>query len=388
MKEEIFEKPLIAHEVLVKYIKGETDEQTEQQIEATKNDHPTYELLLNLIDKYKHHYAESDSSTQETECISLSAIEELLLQIFSKDLNPQESQKVINGLLNSADFYQRFISKLDESVPFFEAAPLPEMDDVEIPSDETIVAKIVSGQRPSNSGSQRRSILVPTVQKLLSKIGQWLHWLVRNPASGGLVAATLILAIVLPLIFRGDDGTGFVYDDRVPYHFEPIKKDILRGMRSQGVPETSNKLDQLYARFLEGMLEYKDLNYDQAITILEKIQPEIESLEKTAQDELSMRIIRDYYFYSGLSHLALAQSEESADTNQSIHLRRAIENLDKAKTIETGSDLDDDQAFYFLGVAYGLTEQYKRAVSELRNVSSESSFYKESVQLINQWSKK
>lgn len=206
------------------------------------------------------------------------------------------------------------------------------------------------------------------------------------------VLASLILIFLLIgsyLTFQNirneDILSRIIYDEQLPFEFVPATVSFRSGLASS---EDTLELDKFKNRFLEAMLEYKDRNYRRAIEMLEPLNGTANTILKNATEQKVLSLMRDYYFYFGVSHFALAQSKVR-DLSEEIkrnHLAEAVKLLSVSEKIANTRQLDlPGRDTFFLSLAYGLIGRHSTAVTGLKNIQPASQYYKESLQLIHKW---
>lgn len=205
-------------------------------------------------------------------------------------------------------------------------------------------------------------------------------------------AAVAVLVIVVSgfLIFKStqqpDVLAGIRYDEQVPYAFAPQFGVAFR--TPSGEREDDLKLAQFYNRFLAAMTEYKNLNYTGAVELLASLQSYPQQLPTTALNDTVLAIVRDYYFYSGASHLALARSHrvQLDTTERQRHLEAAIASLSQSLKLAQEHRLPEvDREHYFLGLAYGFMGNAEEAIFQLKRLQPESPYYETSQKLVKRW---
>lgn len=241
----------------------------------------------------------------------------------------------------------------------------------------TIFADIIEERRPASS-------LQSLLDKLLSPGS-------IAPAKWAF-AAVVMFAIVggsywmLRESQQNDFLASIHFDDRVPYAFESPFGSSLR--RPSEAREDDVELDRFYDRFLAAIAAYRSLNYSRANEILEPLRPCAERLLTHAANDTVIAIVRDYYFYFGVSHLALAQSQrvQLNEAARQHHLETAIGLLERSVTLAVQQDFNDNSRdHYFLGLAYGLSGKEDNARRQLEKMKPGSQFFGDSQKLLDQW---
>jgi len=203
------------------------------------------------------------------------------------------------------------------------------------------------------------------------------------------VAALVIVAggfLMFKNIRQPDLLAGIQYDEQVPHTFAPRFGVAFR--TPSGAREDDLKLEQFYNRFLAAMTAYKNLNYASAIESLTLLQSYPQQFLANVVSDTVLSMARDYYFYFGASHLALARSNRvQLDTAaRQRHLETAITLLSQSLTLAQEHRLPEvDREHYFLGLAYGFAGNVEQAIFQLNRLQPESSYYETSQKLLKRW---
>lgn len=212
---------------------------------------------------------------------------------------------------------------------------------------------------------------------------------VRRAPSWAVVLVVLLLAFSSYWILVHEQqnnvfATG-AYDEEVPFPYRP--DGHLRGASED--PSVFNLQAVFFDRFQIAMLEYKDLEYRNAVHEFEKLQSDAAWLEASAGQSEAFVLLKDYYFYWGVSHFALARNQvDLGEQHHKQQLTMAIQRLSKADELSQTHQLgDNDRINYFLGLAYGFDGQRERAVKYLKMVSPNNSSFQNLSKFISKWSK-
>ncbi|MGH7599640.1 MAG: hypothetical protein ACREOI_25065, partial [bacterium] len=205
------------------------------------------------------------------------------------------------------------------------------------------------------------------------------------------IAALVIVAggyLMFKSAQQPDLLAGIQYDEQVPYAFTPQFGVALRTPSEER--EDDLRLERFYNRFLAAMTEYKNLNYAGAVELLTSLQLQAQQLLAPAVNDTVLAIVRDYYFYSGASHLALARRHrvqlDAAERQR--HLEAAIALLSQSLALAQEHRLPEvDREHYFLGLAYGFMGNAEQAIFQLSRLTPESPYYEMSQKLVKHWAK-
>lgn len=207
----------------------------------------------------------------------------------------------------------------------------------------------------------------------------------RLSIAAGLIFVTLISGYLF--LVHQKPSRPYTFDEAVPYAYIP---QIQRMRNSQIRSEIENILPKpLYDNFLSAMLEYKDLNYNRVLEILEKDILEVRKLDPSQDKEIN-KFRGNFHFYFGLSHLAISRSDRFglAHDQRISHLVKASEFLAEAEKIsQLNGQRSSDKESFFLGLAFGFSGHFDKATSKLGLIRTESPFYRDSRYFIEKWSR-
>jgi len=169
---------------------------------------------------------------------------------------------------------------------------------------------------------------------------------------------------------KKDFWSQYCYDDQVPYEY-PEKTDFV--LRS-----SNNETDVFKNNFDIGMLKYKECNYLDAIGYWQVKEQEVEKLQESLENEESLSLLRDYYFYYGVSCFAAARSTQKplSEEKQKNAYQKSSQLLSTSKKLTTEHQLDHlDRDLYYLALATGFSGNANSALSILQKIAQDSPFY-------------
>ncbi|MFQ5677465.1 MAG: hypothetical protein ACE5G1_16370, partial [bacterium] len=313
-------------------------------------------------------------------------LEELLLRYFSGTLTAQDAQRFMDALLFSPMFFRRLFVKLDEANPELEADKLGDKEAIEIKTDDEVVAAAV---RLVKRGGEKGGLVVTGGRGgFLNIIDNLIDLLSKVPSYAFGIVLVAIIAVAGYAIFNKIAENRFYaqfdYTSKVPY--EPLASSIRAGAAlGQDDPQFGAVVDQ----FEIGLGHYLAWDYRPAIEIFQRIASGTEFSELSGLAPDRGVFWRDFYFYFGVSHLALFTSERSelSEQEKQAQLSAAIANLSNARSLVKEFGLaKGDRELYFLGLAYGLAQQTGKAIELLQQIGAESGFYADSQSLVRRWS--
>ena len=191
-------------------------------------------------------------------------------------------------------------------------------------------------------------------------------------------AVAIVMALVIqftPLLEKPADQL-WQRDMKVPYEYRPGDS-----FRSAGTPSAKNTADSLAGQLQRGinrsMGAYNQPNYALMLQNMAQLEAAAAHLrgQLSAQDTAAAMILRDYEFYYGVSRLARARTQIT-DLDPKYReqlLREAVTNISLALDLAAVyGKTDTDKEHYFLGLAYGFSGQFSRAVEALEKVTDVS----------------
>ncbi len=375
----------LPHHCIVDYLRDTGSPEDRTRIQTLRASDPGAELFLNIIDESRHQATiGSHASSKQTISINFTQMDELLLRIFSGNATSEDSQRFIDALLFAPVFYQRLLAKLPLVTPGLVMAETPEMAGIEMLPDEQILSERIVKKRPSNGES---GALALVAADLKDGVVEWWSWLVAHPAIATAGAAILVMIVLMPAavnMFGADPFAKYVYDDKIPYEYRAV---IFRTPSEENGPVSDFK--KFHRQFQMAMGDYMVRHYEQAIVRLENLLPLVRRLTAEGNSPEAAQNFRDYYFYLGVSHLAMARSRNSEMTSETreTHGHRAVEHLVQGRTFAERMQLNQlDRETYFLGVAYGFTGQNELGEQELSRIDTESEFNDDAISLMRVWS--
>lgn len=371
-------KPKLDHRFIVAYLKGKAGNDALSQITKIKDRYQEYTLLFDLIDRVKHTIENIGRSDETGKSIfSFSEIDDLIIQILAGGIDPDLALTFMNALENSPDFYERILFRLQSLETRIEGEEVAELDQVQMKSDDEILDTI---QSQVKRGGRFRNVFQSTWNKLID--------LTKNsgpmPRYAFVVPVIAIVTVLVLTIFnRSGDEEHFLFDNSVPIAFQPTAVTRLRGLSVRS--ELRKDFDAFHNQFIEGMLYYEDLEYLQAVRILEPLQGKADQFQKTLTDTLAMSVVRDYYFYTGVTYLAVSRTkiDEVHTSIKKQSLMNAEQFLIKSSELTDRYDLKlVDREKYFLGLVYLLSGDRDSLIKCINQISESSPFYQEGGKLI------
>lgn len=380
-------KQEIKHEEFSAYLRGELNAELQESIEKIHNENPVYHLLFELIEKVK---SSTGPEPPEEPTISFSRIEQLLERLFSGEFDETDAQQFYFGVLQSPLFYKRILDQLQFAIPELSQEPDPDLANVEMKSDEAILAEVFNSQQTEEDEIQKQTVQ-PKFKpgRLFDSIKNFVRIPRFSPrfafAATGFVAIIILFVFGYNSIFKSNNYYPYLSENRVPYEYD---SSTFRGAE-QDMNATDDALLFSFIRdFKNGVGYYMVREYESAIYIFENLESSLPILEAKDSEGKYTTYFRDLHFYNGLSHLAVASKKETGKTEKSKQLEAAIISLERATSTLAKYKLNNaDREAYYLGLAYGLNGQRHLATDQLASINQESQFYDESRTLLKKWGK-
>lgn len=375
--------PAVTHRQFVSYLLNLDKTETLETIKDLRQEDTVIDLLFALLEDLKQYVQDQHPPQAKVAAVSFSEIEELLLRLYSGNYNPKEAQRFVQALKTSPRFYHRVLAKLRQLAWVSEVADIPEMHEVQIKSDEDILADYIL---PSAYRQTRTQVTAPEKKpkNILDKLKS-LHF-PPNPVPKYAVALAVLLALVIftPNIFLNLQKQGLFDQYLIPAEYEG---STLRA----GSPVSDADADErnFSNRFELSMADFLTGNYLAAIENFHSMEKVAEEFESKDPDERGLpRLLRDYYFFYGYSHLAVAKPGiiDFNRKDEKYHLQEAMRLISSAKTIAQQFNLDKmDRETYFLALANGLIGRNRTAIEQLQQITPESNYLRKANRLIQEW---
>ncbi len=400
--------PALPHAELAAHIRNKRVAAPNPRIAKLQREEPAYQTLFDLIALCQTQQPSQRPAPPQEYPQTFFELEELLSRVYSGAATAEESGQILSGLLASPVFYQRVLAKLETLAPQAAWEEAEALEGIAIKSDAEIM-EIMTQTTPSPIADRQRQ---PNPVRLwIDDFVEGVHRITAREPAGALVwqmPATFIAGTVQAVAQALDFITGhrvlafgaplalfafmfffnektehdfYTYDDRAPYDYDS-------GTRGPSEPAAADSLlIDFKGRFKLAMSDYMLRDYPRALQILEGLQPNIAALSSHTSNENFAALMRDYYFYTGVSHFAWSRSKRFKQ-NREHHAEQAVYWLARADSLtQAGPMPQSEREAFFLGLAYGFAEQKDKALAVLRKIPSTSFFYQQSIERINEWSK-
>lgn len=210
-------------------------------------------------------------------------------------------------------------------------------------------------------------------------------WIPIGKAPAYVLATIFIMLLSIGIYQKFASKYPFNFDENVPCQYT---QSGLRGGSDnyQKFSPYNNFVNQ----FLIGISYYVSNDYVNAIDSWKKMDSTAQNFARQTSNEKFQLASRDYYFFRGVSHLALSVSEndklELSEQKRKSHLNEAINFLLKANELISLNKFDnEDREIYHLGIAFGLSGQKEFALEQLNKLKPESQYFENGKKYIKQW---
>lgn len=366
-------------------IKAYLNKEIASEITDIREKDPVYKLLFELIDQTRESYPEFGKISEIDIPTSFSAIENMISEIVAGTAQEQQVNRFLSGLQQSSIFYERTLVNLTQLAPVISDEPVPELDSVVMQNDE----KLLTDMGIIATGVQDESLQF-SEKKALEKnwLKDWTRGLIQSLkpvpryAYALAAAACIVIAIFISRDFLRGKGpfTEFVWDDHVPNEY-----DVSSFRGGDDVSEDDPQIRYFVNQFKLGMSDYVICNYAGAIETFKNIEPYAQEFLSPNNPTIDISMVREYYFYFGLSYLALGRSNHVSNQERQQYLEDSINKLLSLRALISSFELKPyDKENYFLGLAYWFSGNEIKAKSELKKISGQSEFYNKSLEILTQ----
>ncbi|MEK7729331.1 MAG: hypothetical protein AAB354_13035 [candidate division KSB1 bacterium] len=373
-------RPTLPHAEVAALINGHR-ERDEYVLSALQQEEPVYQTLFELIALcQKQAHRTRPEPRHDNAPQTFFGIEQLLLRIYAGNATSEEAAQLLGGLQNSPIFYRRLLTKLEALTPELVWEEAEALEGITIKSDEEVLALVRMASDPVEPrepwGARTWQALAAVMLGVLHASAQVMDFLLGHRAIAvGLPLLLIASLTVFQIGFGADDFT-----ERTPYDYQG---PILRGSSYSDAADL--QFIDFSDTFLSAITDYLLRDYSTALQKFESLEPQAAALHSNLKHEKYASLLRDYYFYAGLSHFALSHKKSFFRGENRAHAAQAVMWLARADSLAQGRDFPERET-YFLGLAYDCNNQRAQAISELKKIPAHSEFYAESGARIKEWS--
>jgi len=244
---------------------------------------------------------------------------------------------------------------------------------------ETAKVFKAEGQRllmPEVKHESIKEKVVQALQNLVPSFGdiRWKHVFAY-------VSVVTLILLGSYFIFEpfGSDTLNVNFDNQVPYKFNNLH---LRG--NSGQSQIDPMLDIFIKNFQSAIGDYNIFEYKSAVKTFEQLEPLAEKMLQEPDAKKRLAWVRDFYFYKGLSHLAIAGKKNSSREVKKDQSGLAIENIQRAIEISKEFALNKtDRESYFLMMAFLIKGDRERAQEVFAEIPAKSPFHFKAKKLLS-----
>jgi len=178
----------------------------------------------------------------------------------------------------------------------------------------------------------------------------------------------------------------FNFDNRLPHDYAQSS------MRGESENYRNDVLFNIFNnQYLAGISDYINYDYLNAIATWNKVESIALDLENKSTDLELLSTVRNYYFYLGVSHLAISVSQKH---RKSVDIRKthnsvAIHYLSKADSLSNLYQFkNNDREIYYIGIASGLAGNKERAAEKFGELTPKSIYYEKANEQLKSWESK
>lgn len=372
-------RPTLPHAELAAFINA-PNFRDDYSLEELQQAEPVYQALFELIAFCRKQKPQMDDATPPPPQ-NFETLDWLLMRIYAGAAKPLEAGQLLQGLASSPAFYRRVLVKLEALAPQLAWEEAQALEGITMKSDEEVLdlvrgAAEIPGPRVSLGERAWQAVSAVALGAAHATL-QAVDFITGHRA----LAYGLPLALIASFtVFEIGFAPG-PYRHQVPH--DPASS--LRGPSRSQVEEA--QFYDFKAVFGVAMSDYLLHDYSHALDTLAGLQTLAQAFSSKIGNEEYAALLRDYYFYTGVSHFALAHEKSLFRKTPEQHAAQAVHWLNQAATLTRARSLpESDREIYFLGLALGRNHQKERAVSELRKILPGSAFHQECLTRIKEWS--
>ena len=335
-------------------------------------------FLLDLIDLSRKHSKPSFKLPTHFKPITQTHTLTLLENLFSHNFSKREAKTFLDQLVYNPDF-------LFQLEPYLSTPSTAE----ELTEEERAQCHYLPDEEIYNRVTERLTAQPKTKRIQHSKsairvIKDWLATANAAPARFATAAVAVFIIASSAYLFWPQNQTTLLYKTYFPRSEEPYLGELNMDKLNNGQRAELRSNSELQATgsqklrslFTIAKSNYLSGDFEKSIRVLNMLEGQIATTNAPAQ--FITNIKRDMFFYLGMSYLGQSNGKSTTDLNQAIsHLKMAL-------TISEKHNLDSmNEILFFLGLAHTLNNQEDTAKAYLTSINPNSSFYDQSVTLLD-----
>lgn len=377
-------KAALAHPEFVSLITTLDKVETIENIRSLREQDASLNSLFEIIEEMEYRAKmENELPSEMPAPKSFDEIEDLLIKVFSGDYQDDEAQKFISGMVLSPLFYQRALLKLRQLAMVTASEDVPEMANVQIKSNQEILESFILTAHAQDEemapSRKERNIL----ESFLEKLQNLLFPANALPKYALAFATVIFLGIMIPNISSNLGRQNLLENYLISVNYDG---SALRA--GSTIADGSAEQQNFLSNFELAMGDFVTGDYLNAIQSFKALEPAAGGVRSVSRENNLLSLLRNYYFYYGYSHLALAKPGliDFKETNEKEHLQEATRLFLNANSIAEKHNLDNLQREnYFIALATGLSGNKESAVQMLRQIHKGSGYFKDAERLIQEW---
>lgn len=377
-------KTILAHKEFVSLITSPDEIETSERIRNLREQDAPLNSLFEIIEEMKFQVQiEPEMKPEIFSFKNFDEIEDLLIRVFAGAYQSNEAQNFMDGIIFSPLFFQRVLLKLRQLALITTSEDLPEMANVQVKSNQEILERFILTDitkheelAPSRQAGNRSESFLERLRNLIFPPN-------ALPKYALAFATVILLGIMIPNITGNLSRQNLLDDYLISVNYE---SSALRA----GSPQISGsaELQNFVNNFELAMGDFLTSDYAVASKSFKSLESTATRLRSSSLDKNVLSIIRNYYFYYGYSHLALAKPAliDFNEGNEKQHLQDATRLFQNAKSIGDRHNLDNLQREnYFIALAAGLSGNKESAIQMLQKIPKASEYSSDAERLIREW---
>lgn len=377
-------KAELSHKEFVSLIAIPENGETKERVRNLREQDLALNSLFEIIEEMRNQvHIETEADPKILAPKSFDEIEDLLLRIFSGDYQPSEAQNFVNSIFSSPLFYQRVLLKLRQLAMVTAAEDIPEIANVRVKSNKEILESFILADTIKHEKLAPFRKQKGKFEDLFEKLQNLLFPPKALPKYALAFAVVIVLGIMIPNISSNLSRQNLLDNYLTSVNYE---RSALRASSPQ--MSGSAEVQSFLNNFELAMGDFLTCSYAEAIRDFKILEPKADDLRSAASDKRVLSLIRNYYFYYGYSHLALAKPGliDFKEGNERQHVQEAARFFLISNSIAEKHKLDNLQREnYFIALATGLSGKKEHAIQILRQINKGSEYYRDAERLIQEW---
>jgi len=360
-------KNYISHRTIIDYLQNNLNDRDMRRLNNIRKKDQVYALLFNLIDNCKTKLQFANNHKLKSKPVSFSVIEKLLLNLLSGSFNSYHASNFIYLLQESPDFYNRLMVKLD-TINVKNSIKVNEISGIRVKSDTELLTEITAFVKNSSSFPK---VVIMTLTNKLTNLLSVTHNRKRKTRLSFIIASIILLCLISYMVFKPGQLQHEIYNKYFSTETVPFTYDsTLRGPLESA--DQSTTYNTLLSQFKLGIGDYLRKNYTTAVETFDRILTTALSQQNKIDSKRLYPLLREVYFYSGISQLALAgevKFKRHSLLNKASTLLNNAKELAKIHNLKGG-----DRENFFLSLTYDLLGEKELALEQLEHIPADSQF--------------